>query len=47
MKRKTIKIVALITLLTIGGFACTKDGNTDDEMILNAVYQQIIMKCET
>ena len=35
MKRKTIKIVALITLLTAGSFACTKEGKTDDDKMVS------------
>jgi len=35
MNRKTIKILALIALLTGGGFACTKDGNTDDDKMVS------------
>jgi len=33
MKSKTINFLALIALLTAGGFACSKDDNTDENLV--------------
>ena len=39
MNQKIIKILALIALLTRGCFACTKDGNTDDDKMVSIKIQ--------
>ena len=39
MNQKIIKFLALIALLTIGGFACTKDGDTDNNKMVSIKIQ--------
>jgi hypothetical protein len=35
MKSQLLKLIALIALLTTGGFACKKDGNLEDDSMVS------------
>ena len=46
MKLQTIKFVAIIAILTAGGFSCTKDGNTDDDNMVSIKIQTFNCKVD-